>query len=110
MSLALMLALALVSEQKTSIAVMDLAGRGVDDAAAGALTTEVSNTLAQLRVFKVITREDIKRMVQLEQTRQACSGEVDAACMAEIGGALGVDFLMYGEAGKIAETCSLSVG
>src|SRR5262245_62354069 len=82
MSLALMLALALVSEQKTSIAVMDLAGRGVDEAAAGAMTTEVSNTLAQLRVFRVITREDIKRMVQLEQTRQQCSGAADQACMA----------------------------
>lgn len=109
MSLPLMLALALLGQQKTSIAVMDLAGRGVDEAAAGALTTEVSNTLASLRVFRVITREDIKRMVQLEQTRQACTGEVDAQCMAEIGGALGVDFLIYGEAAKIADTYSLSL-
>jgi TolB-like protein len=97
------------AEAKTSVAVMDLAGRGVDAAAAGALTTEVSNTLAALRVFRVITREDIKRMVQLEQTRQACTGEVDAQCMAEIGGALGVDYLVYGEVAKIADTYSVSL-
>ena len=90
------------ADNRTPIAVMDLQGRGVDEAASGALTTEVGNTLARLRVFRVITREDIKRMVQLEQTRQQCTGGVDAACMAEIGGALGVDYLVYGEVAKIA--------
>lgn len=100
---------ALAADKRTPIAVMDLAARAVDDAAAGALSTEVGNTLASLRVFRVITREDIKRMMQLEQTRQACTGTADAACMAEIGGALGVDYLVYGEVAKIADTYSLSL-
>lgn len=97
------------ADQKLPIAVMELSGQGVDEAAASALTTEVSNTLAQLRVFQVITREDIKRMLQLEQTKQQCTGSVDAACMAEIGGALGVDYLIYGSVAKIANTYSLSL-
>jgi TolB-like protein len=97
------------AEQKVPIAVMDLAGRGVDEAFAGALTTEVSNTLATLRVFRVITREDVKRLLQLEQTKQQCTGAVDAACMAEIGGALGVEYLVYGEISKIADTYSISM-
>ena len=99
----------LSAQERTPIAVMDLAGRGVDEAAAGALTTEVSNTLAGLRLFQVITREDIKRMLQLEQTRQQCTGDADSSCLAEIGGALGVDYLIYGEVSKIAETYSLSL-
>lgn len=97
------------AEERVPVAVMDLAGRGVGEAAVGALTTEVSNTLNQLRVFRVITREDIKRLLQLEQTRAQCTGTVDAACMAEIGGALGVDYLVYGEVAKIGETYSLSL-
>lgn len=97
------------AQGRVPIAVMDLSGRGVDQAAAAALTTEVSNTLAQLRVFQVITREDIKRMLQLEQTKQQCTGEVDASCMAEIGGALGVDYLVYGDVSKIAEVYSVSL-
>ena len=97
------------ADQRVPIAVMELAARGVDDAAAGALTTEVGNTLDEARVFRVITREDIKRMLQLEQTKQQCTGTVDAACMAEIGGALGVDYLIYGEVAKIADTYSLSL-
>ena len=95
--------------QQVPVAVMDLSGRGVDEAAAGALTTEVSNTLNQLRVFRVITREDVKRLLQLEQTRAQCTGRVDAGCMAEIGGALGVDYLIYGEIAKIGGTYSLSL-
>jgi TolB-like protein len=97
------------AEEKLPIAVMELAGRGVDEAFAGALTTEVSNTLSTLRVFRVITREDVKRMLQLEQTKQQCTGTVDAACMAEIGGALGVEYLVYGEVAKIADTYSISM-
>ena len=98
-----------LAQDKVAVAVMDLAGRGVDETAASALTTEVGNTLTQLRVFRVITREDIKRMLQLEQTRAQCTGKVDAACMAEIGGALGVDYLVYGEVAKIGGTYSLSL-
>lgn len=99
----------LLAQDRVPIAIMDLAGRGVDEAAAAALTTEVGNTLAQLRVFQVITREDIKRMLQLEQTRQQCTGSADASCMAEIGGALGVDYLIYGDVSKIGNTYSVSL-
>lgn len=98
-----------LAQDRVPIAVMDLQGRGVDEAAAGALTTEVGNTLAQLRVFQVITREDIKRMLQLEQTKQQCTGEADASCMAEIGGALGVDYLVYGDVSKIANVYSVNL-
>lgn len=97
------------ADRRVPIAVMELAARGVDPTAAAALGTEVSNTLSELRVFRVITREDIKRMLQLEETRQQCTGEADAACLAEIGGALGVDFLVYGEIAKVAETYSTSL-
>ena len=97
------------AQEQVPIAVMDLVGRGVDEAAASALTTEVGNTLNELRVFRVITREDIKRLLQLEQTRARCTGRVDAACMAEIGGALGVDYLVYGEISRLGGTYSLSL-
>jgi TolB-like protein len=94
---------------KPTVAVTDLRARGVDDVAAGALTTEVTNTISQLRVFQVISGEDIKRLLNLQETKAQCTGEADAACMAEIGGALGVDFLVYGEVAKLGDTFSLSL-
>ncbi len=100
---------AAAADQRLAVAVMDLSARGVDPDAAAALGTQVSNSLAALRVFRVITREDIKRLLQLEQTRQQCTGESDAACLAEIGGALGVDHLVYGEVAKVAGTYALSL-
>ena len=92
-----------------SIAVTDLAARGVDDVAAAALTTEVTNVIAGMGVFSVISGEDIKRLISLEGTRQACTGAVDAGCLAEIGGALGVDYLVYGEVARVGQTYSLSL-
>jgi len=92
-----------------SIAVTDLKARGVDDAAAGALTTELTNTLSAMNVFRVISGEDIKRLLTLEATRQACTGDGDAACLAEIGGALGVDYLVYGEIARLGDTYNLSL-
>lgn len=94
---------------KFSLAVTDLKARNVDEAAAAALTTEVTNTLDELGVFAVISGEDIKRLLALEESKQACTGEADAACLAEIGGALGVDYLVYGELAKIGETYSVSL-
>ncbi|MEL6187128.1 MAG: PEGA domain-containing protein [Myxococcota bacterium] len=97
------------ADRRVPIAVMDLPPRGVQPAAAAALATEVANALNSLRVFRVITREDIKRMLQLEQTRQQCTGEADAACLAEIGGALGVEYLVYGEVSRLGDPYSLSL-
>jgi len=88
---------------------MDLKARGVDDAAAAALSTEVTQALASLRVLTVISGEDVRRLLALEETRQGCTGEVDAACMAEIGGALGVQHLVYGEVARLGTTYSISL-
>jgi TolB-like protein len=100
---------AAADDRRVAIAVMDLVGRGVDDLAAAALTTEVGNTLAAERVFRVITREDVRRMLQLEETRAQCTGEVDASCMAEIGGALGVDYMVHGEVARIGDTFNVTL-
>jgi TolB-like protein len=99
----------LASADKPSVAVMDLKARGVDEAAVGALSTEVTNALASLRVLQVISGEDVRRLLALEETRQGCTGEADAACMAEIGGALGVGHLVYGEVARVGKTYSLSL-
>lgn len=100
---------ALAKDGRVSIAVMDLKARGVDEAAAGALSTEVTNTLARMRVFSVISGEDVRRLLSLEETKQGCTGNADAACMAEIGGALGVELLVYGEISKLGGTYGLSL-
>lgn len=101
--------LALAADGRVSIAVMDLKARGVDEAAAGALSTEVTNTLAKMRVFSVISGEDVRRLLSLEETKQGCTGNADAKCMAEIGGALGVELLVYGEISKLGGTYGLSL-
>ncbi len=91
------------SAAKPTIAVMDLRARGVEDAVAGALSTEVTQALAKLGVFAVVSGEDLRRLLTLEETKAACTGEVDARCMAEIGGALGVELMVHGEVSKLGD-------
>jgi TolB-like protein len=88
---------------KPTIAVMDLRARGVDAAIAGALSTEVTQALSKLGVFAVVSGEDLRRLLTLEETKAACTGEVDARCMAEIGGALGVELMVHGEVSKLGD-------
>jgi hypothetical protein len=86
------------------VAVMDLESAGVDPALAQAasllLPTEIRGRLPGVQV---ISSAEIRSMLGLEKSKQALGCE-DDSCMAEIGGALGVDELISGKIGKVGRT------
>jgi hypothetical protein len=106
MTLCPLLVAALMAANPTprKIAVMDLEGAGTVGALAQAaslvLPTEIRGRLPGAQV---ISSGEIKSMLGLEKTRQALGCE-DEGCMAEIGGALGVDELVSGKIGKVGRT------
>jgi hypothetical protein len=106
MTLCPLLVAALMAANPTprKIAVMDLEGAGTVGALAQAaslvLPTEIRGRLPGAQV---ISSGEIKSMLGLEKTRQALGCE-DEGCMAEIGGALGVDELISGKIGKVGRT------
>jgi len=51
----------------------------------------------------VIGERDIVAMLQLEEERAKLTGCVDEACLAEIGGALGVDYMFASNVGRLGE-------
>ncbi len=55
----------------------------------------MANELDRLGAFKVITSDAIRAMLALEKQKQML-GCTEASCLAEIGGALGVDYLVSG--------------
>jgi hypothetical protein len=61
----------------------------------------VANELDRLGVFKVITSDAIRAMLAFEKQRQML-GCTDADCLAEVGGALGVDYLVSGKVSRLA--------
>lgn len=96
-------------ESKVKIAVLDLQERGVDKQLAASASSLVASELQKLDVFKVISREDIRNMLQFEKDKQSVGCEADQACLAEIGGALGVEFIVAGSLAKVGDTFIISL-
>lgn len=95
------------AEEKLKVAVLDLAAKGSPAEMAASATALVATELDKLGVFRVISGEDIRAMISFEKTRQSLGCEADASCLAEIGGALGVDYIVAGSLGKLGDTYTL---
>ncbi|HET8539692.1 MAG TPA: PEGA domain-containing protein [Anaeromyxobacter sp.] len=88
-------------EAKPRLAVLDLAANGASKELAAAAGTAVANALDRLGAFQVITSEAIRSMLAFEKQRQML-GCTEAGCFAEIGGALGADWLVSGKVTRLA--------
>jgi TolB-like protein len=85
---------------KPKLAVMDLkAGQGLSARAASTLTTILAADAARAG-FQVITQEDVYTLLYFQKQRQML-GCTDDGCLAEIGGALGADYVLSGEAAVV---------
>jgi hypothetical protein len=86
------------------VAVMDLkTSEGIPREFRDSLLAVIPQTLDELGPFKAITRQDIEQMLALEKQKDAL-GCSDMTCIAEIGGALGADFLVTGSVLFVIDT------
>lgn len=93
----------------TKLAVTEIkVRRGVDPVIARVVEEFLANETSRLAVFQVIGRDDIQRMFDHEQQKQMVGCDEDS-CLAEIGGALGVDLLLAGSMDKVGETTLISL-
>jgi hypothetical protein len=92
---------ALAAEQKPKLAVLDLAANGASRELASAAGGVAASELDRLGVFKIVTSDAIRDMLAFEKQRQML-GCADSGCIAEIGGALGVDYLVSGKVSRLA--------
>jgi TolB-like protein len=105
--LALLAALAAASpssalaQAKPKIAVLDFTAVGASKELASAAGGIAANELDRMATFQIVTADAIRNMLAFEKQRQML-GCADAGCMAEIGGALGVDWLVSGKVTKLA--------
>lgn len=92
-----------------SIAVFDLIASGVAPETATNLTQILTVEVKQISGAKVIARDDIRAVLDLEAQKQLLGCADSTSCLAELGGALGVDLLLSGHVGRIAETHLVSL-
>ena len=79
----------------TTVAILQLNGNAADQALRDSLVDSLAAELGRQPGFKVVTRSEINAVLGLERLKDGL-GCSDMACMAEIGGALGVDRLVGG--------------
>ncbi|MGC4119562.1 MAG: hypothetical protein QM765_34325 [Myxococcales bacterium] len=94
---------------KKKIAVLTLkAGPELDPKTAELLTDMLSDAIQRRPGMQVTSSKDIESSLGFERQKQllGCS---DATCLAEVGGALGVDKLVTGTLGKLGNSAVLSV-
>jgi hypothetical protein len=96
--------LALVLTAPARIAVLPVVpGEGVTEKTATALTEALAAEVRKKAGAEVITQREINTVLSLER-QKAMMGCASDACMAELGGALGVERLVNGDIARVGES------
>ncbi len=100
---------AAAAPKRVKLATMDLKAQGIEAAAAQTLTDLLTGKLRDLGLFEVTSSEDIRNMLAFQADKRMVGCESDVKCLVEIGGALGVEYLVAGTVGKLGGTYLLSL-
>ena len=92
-----------VAPEGTAAAVVDLEAHGVDAQLGKSLTQLLSLELKKFEGLSVISRDEVQTMLRFEADKQMLQCTSDTSCLVEIGGALGVDYLVSGSVGKLGD-------
>ncbi|MFN7130595.1 MAG: hypothetical protein ACK4N5_00835, partial [Myxococcales bacterium] len=97
------------SPRRTRLAVTEIKPLGAD-AVKAALLSEIAlaEAAADAR-FDVVGSSDIAGMIGFEKQKQMLGCTEDTACLAEIAGALGVDYVLMGSMGQLGASYRLDL-
>ncbi len=97
-------------EEPISIAVMEFASKAdcIEQEKMDALSDMAANVIREAGAYKVIGKDDIRATLSFEQqkTIMGCS---DESCIAEVGGALGVRFIVVGNLSRFGKSFLLNM-
>ncbi len=85
------------------IAILDIRALGTDAAKAELLSEVALTEAASIAGIEVIGKSDINSIVGFEKQKQVMGCAEDSTCLAEIGGALGVDYILVGSLGGLGD-------
>lgn len=98
-----------IAPEGTRAAVLDLQSQGVPAETVANLTDLLSLELKKFKGLGVVSRSEIESMLQYQTDKLILQCESDTSCLVEIGGALGVDYLVSGGVGKLGASYVLSL-
>ena len=106
--IALTLASPAFAADSSGVAVLDIQGTGISPELLPTLTEILTVEIAEFGMYKVIAGRDIQSMLGFERQKDVL-GCTDAACLAEIGGALGVDRIVASHVGMVGSTYVVNI-
>lgn len=97
--------LARAEEPRPTLAVLGVkAGEGFSEREVATIEELLLGALQRPGRLKVTGRSDVSMLLGLEAQKQALGCDADVACLAELAGALGVQFVASADVGLIGET------
>jgi TolB-like protein len=95
---------AVPADARPRVLVLDVVG-DLDDSTRATLTALLTTRLARFKDLDVTARSSLARLVDVEADKQVAGcGDNDAGCLAELAGALDVDYVAVATAGRIGGT------
>lgn len=91
------------------VAVMAVHTTGIPKGVGSTLTEVLTSEVASVSHLQVIGASDIKSLLGFQAQKQILGCSEDSSCLAQIGGALGVDLLVSAEVGRVGGTYVVSV-
>lgn len=88
--------------EKHRVLALDLTASGVDDNTARIFQGDIGKALARHTALEVMTATDLQTIADLEGQKAALGCDTDS-CLAEIAGAMGARYIVYGRLGTIED-------
>jgi TolB-like protein len=95
--------------RKPRVAVMEIRAIGTEATRAELLSEVALTEAAGIPGYEVIGKSDISAMIGFEKQKAIVGCTDDFSCLAEVGGALGVDFILVGSLGKMGALYRIDV-
>ncbi|MFZ9887060.1 MAG: hypothetical protein ACO3JL_06125 [Myxococcota bacterium] len=102
-ALALVGLLAAAAEDHPVVLVLDLEANGVDRVTADVVSGDVAQSLAKGGRLSVMRQSDLRQLIDVEAQRQSIGCDTNS-CLAELAGALGAAYVVFGSVSRLGET------
>jgi hypothetical protein len=94
--------------EKPRVLVMDLDGSGVDPSQVKLINGLVTQSMSRFEQYEVISSADVRQLVTVEADKSAAGCDT-STCLAEMAGALGARWVVFGNVGRLGNLTVLTL-
>jgi hypothetical protein len=97
-----------VAEEKPTILILKLSSQSLDKETLNGLDALLEVEISKYENFESLSTNDVKQLLELEKEKQL-AGCFDDSCLGELAGALGAQYLIFGDAGKLGSNLMVTL-